>query len=78
MGAQDEQGDSEVVTTGIADAISFTHGGQPDVIIDWKSDVNPTAATIMHYRAQVGNYLALTGAKRGLIVLATSGRIIEI
>ncbi|MES2018711.1 MAG: UvrD-helicase domain-containing protein [Pseudomonadota bacterium] len=77
-GAQEEQGNGEVVTAGIADAISFTHGGQPEVIIDWKSDVNPTAATIAHYRVQVGNYLALTGAKRGMIVLATSGRIIEI
>jgi exodeoxyribonuclease-5 len=75
--AQDGQGGEEVVTAGIADAIGFSDSGQPEVIIDWKSDVNPTAATIAHYRAQVGNYLAMTGAKRGLIVLVTSGRVIE-
>ncbi|WP_306392533.1 UvrD-helicase domain-containing protein [Telluria beijingensis] len=68
----------EVVTAGIADAIAFGGDGQPEVVVDWKSDVAPTEATLLHYRAQVGNYLALTGAPRGLIVLATSGRIIEV
>lgn len=73
-----ERGSEEDVTTGIADAIGFSPEGRPEVIIDWKSDVNPTAAMIAHYRAQVSNYLTLTGARRGLIVLATSGQIIEI
>lgn len=76
-GAQQGQGGEEVVSAGIADAISFSQDGRPEVIIDWKSDVNPTAATIAHYRAQVGHYLALTGARRGLIVLATSGQVID-
>ena len=71
-------GNEEVVTTGIADAISFSSDGRPEVVIDWKSDVAPTEATLLHYRAQVGNYLAMTGAKRGLIVLATSGKVIAV
>lgn len=71
-------GPEELVTAGIADAISFTGDGQPDVVIDWKSDVDPSAATLLHYQAQVGNYLAVTGARLGLVVLATSGRIIEV
>lgn len=68
----------EVITAGIADAIAFADDGRPEVVIDWKSDVAPSEATLLHYRAQVGNYLALTGAPRGLIVLATSGRVIEV
>jgi len=68
----------EVVTTGIADAISFSSNGRPEVVIDWKSDVAPTEATLLHYRAQVSNYLTLTGASRGLIVLATPGQVIEV
>jgi len=76
-GAQQEA-DAELVTAGIADAITFTADGKPHTIIDWKSDVAPSAATLQHYRAQVDNYLEITGARRGLIVLATSGQIIEV
>lgn len=68
----------EVVRAGVADAISFDGAGQPDVVIDWKSDVAPSEATLAHYRAQVSSYLQMTGAKRGLIVLATSGKTIWI
>jgi len=76
-GAQKEA-DAELVTAGIADAITFTADGKPHTVIDWKSDVAPSAATLQHYRAQVDNYLEITGARRGLIVLATSGQIIEV
>lgn len=48
------------------------------VIVDWKSDVAPKPATIEHYRAQVRAYLAMTGAKRGLIVMMTTGQVIEV
>ncbi|WP_312183434.1 UvrD-helicase domain-containing protein [Massilia timonae] len=68
----------EVVRAGVVDAISFDSTGNPDVVVDWKSDVAPTDATLAHYRAQVGSYLQMTGARRGLIVLATSGKTIWI
>jgi len=71
-------GPEEIITAGVADAVSFAVNGQPDVVIDWKSDVDPSAATLLHYQAQVGNYLAVTGARRGLVVLATSGQVIEV
>jgi exodeoxyribonuclease-5 len=71
-------GPVESVTAGIADAVGFDADGRPQVVVDWKSDVNPTPETIDHYRAQVGQYLAMTGAARGLIVLVTSGRVVEI
>ena len=68
----------EEATAGISDAMSFGPDGSPHVVIDWKSDVQPTAETIEHYRAQVSNYLHMTGTKRGLIVLVTTGEIITV
>jgi exodeoxyribonuclease-5 len=68
----------EQATVGIADAIAWSVDGQPQVIIDWKSDVQPTLETVDHYRTQVQTYLQMTGASRGLIVLATTQQIIEV
>jgi exodeoxyribonuclease-5 len=45
------------------------------VVIDWKSDVDPEAKIIELYRAQVRDYLAVTGAPKGFIVFLTSGRV---
>jgi exodeoxyribonuclease-5 len=69
---------NEEATAGIADAITFREDGAPDVIVDWKSDVSPTSEVLEHYRAQVGAYLGMTGANRGLIVLATTGMVISV
>ena len=71
-------GDVEQAAAGISDAISFGPDGNPQVVIDWKSDVQPTLATIDHYRAQVRNYLEMTGTERGLIVMVTSGKILTV
>ena len=68
----------EEATAGISDAIAFREDGAPDVIVDWKSDVSPTSHLLEHYRIQVRGYLEMTGAKRGLIVLATSGVVIQV
>lgn len=68
----------EEVTFGIADAIALGEDGAAEVVIDWKSDVSPTAETIAHYRDQVGAYLQATGAQLGLIVLASQGRVIQV
>ena len=65
----------EEATAGIVDAIAFDADGAPQVVIDWKSDVNPTPETLEHYRAQVRAYLDMTGAERGLVVCMTSGTI---
>ena len=70
--------DLEQATAGIADAISFGPDGKPQVVIDWKSDVQPSPETIEHYRAQVRNYLDMTGTDRGLIVLVTSGTVLSV
>ncbi len=63
------------LTGGIADAIAFDGSGRMEVIVDWKSDVDPTPAVVEQYRAQVRDYIAATGAALGLIVFMTSGRI---
>jgi exodeoxyribonuclease-5 len=68
----------EQATAGIADAIALGPDGTPQMVIDWKSDVMPTAETIDHYRSQVRTYLEMTGAARGLIVLVTTGEVIPV
>lgn len=60
---------------GIVDALALGEDGAIDVVVDWKSDVDPSAAQLELYRGQVREYLAATGAKKGLVVFATSGRI---
>ena len=63
---------------GIADAIAFGPDGRPAVVIDWKSDVDPSPETLDHYRAQVRAYLDATGAARGLVVAVTSGTVLTV
>ncbi|MGH8431542.1 MAG: UvrD-helicase domain-containing protein, partial [Solimonas sp.] len=70
--------DLEQATAGITDATSFGPDGKPQVVIDWKSDVAPSAETVEHYRAQVRNYLDMSGTERGLIVLVTSGAVLPV
>ncbi len=65
----------EEATAGIVDAIVFDAGGAPQVVIDWKSDVDPSPETLDHYRAQARAYLNMTGAERGMVVCVTSGTI---
>ncbi len=67
-----------VATVGVADALTTDGEGRPVVIVDWKSDVTPEPATIEHYRAQVRAYLTMTGAEHGLIVMMTTGQVIEV
>ena len=73
------EGDThEEVTAGIVDAIVFGPDGTPEVVIDWKSDVDPSPETLEHYRAQVCAYLEMTGAERGLVVLVTNGMVVSV
>jgi ATP-dependent exoDNAse (exonuclease V) beta subunit len=63
------------LTAGIADAVATDHLGRVEAVIDWKSDVDPTAGQIEIYRAQVRDYLAATGAPIGFVVFLTSNRV---
>ena len=68
----------EEAAAGIVDALAFDAAGAPQVVIDWKSDVDPSAETLKHYRAQVRAYLDMTGAERGLVIYVTSGAVIPV
>ena len=67
-----------ILTAGIADAIAADDTGRIEVVVDWKSDVNPGPAETEQYRGQVGDYLAATGAQRGLIIFMTPGSVVEV
>jgi exodeoxyribonuclease-5 len=70
--------DGEMVTAGVVDAMTLRATGNPDVVVDWKSDVNASPSTIDHYRSQVEAYIDMSGAAEGLIVFMTSGHVIEV
>ena len=65
------------LVAGRADALAI-RGGRVEVAIDWKSDVNPTAAARRAYAGQLRDYLAATGAEKGVIVFLTLGEIVWI
>lgn len=68
----------ETATVGIADALTFTESGLPDVVVDWKSDVDPAPGALKHYQEQVQTYLDITHAMRGMIVFMSTGRVVEV
>ncbi|GGE48624.1 hypothetical protein GCM10011367_24310 [Marinicauda pacifica] len=68
----------ESVTASVADALTLTKEGQPQAVVDWKSDVAADAQTIDHYRAQVQANIDTTGAERGLIVMMGQGSVIHV
>lgn len=71
-------GDRYELTLGTADAVTMTDAGEIEMVIDWKSDVDPDTATLNGYRGQMTDYLSALRANRGLIVLMTSGRVLEV
>lgn len=56
-----------VLVAGRADAVALKDG-RIDVVLDWKSDLAPTAAERASYATQVAAYLRVTGASRGALV----------
>ena len=70
--------EDERAIAGIVDAFSLDASGRPQLVIDWKSDVEVTVKAVEAYRAQVLTYLEATGVGRGLIVFVTSGTMIQL
>jgi exodeoxyribonuclease-5 len=64
-----------IATAGIADAVALDASGRIDCVIDWKSDQAPTRAQRDDYRRQLQDYLRLTGAREGMLVYVTLGRV---
>jgi exodeoxyribonuclease-5 len=63
---------------GIADAVAYLPLGIIDLVVDWKTDVNPSAQQIELYREQLRDYLAATGAPEGLLVFVTTGKLVRV
>ena len=60
------------------EAIAVDSDGTPQVVIDWKSDVEWAPETIQQYRAQLQAYLDMTGVERGLLVAVTTGQVFTV
>jgi len=64
-------------TIGLAgriDAIAYD-GERAEVVIDWKSDIDPSEADMRLHAEQIQQYLRATGASRGALVYMTPGII---
>ena len=59
---------------GRIDAIAYG-GGRAEVVVDWKSDVDPSDADIRLHSGQLEDYLRATGAPRGALVYMTPGLV---
>ncbi len=75
--ASNEFDGKEHVRAGIVDAIAYGDDGEPLAVIDWKSDVAPTAEAVAHYKAQIRSYLDMTGTPKGYVVFASTGIVHE-
>ena len=73
FGSTAEDG-SQTALSGRADAIAF-EGQKAGVVVDWKSDVAPTAEDMRVHAGQLRQYLAAAGAGRGALVYMTLGAV---
>jgi ATP-dependent exoDNAse (exonuclease V) beta subunit len=76
--ASSSDGDGERAIAGIVDAFSLDASGRPQLVIDWKSDVEMTAKAIQNYRTQIRAYLEAAEIGEGLLVFVTSGTVIPV
>ena len=74
----EDDGGSTTYVGGVADAVAYQPAGAIDLVIDWKTDVNPTAQQVQLYREQLRDYLTATGAPEGLLVFVTSGQLVRV
>jgi CRISPR-associated exonuclease Cas4 len=56
------------------DAIAFKDG-RADVVVDWKSDIDPSDKDMEFHAQQLSDYLRATGANRGALVYMTRGLV---
>jgi len=68
------EGSRSTALAGRIDAIALA-GNRAEVVVDWKSDVDPSDNDIRLHAAQLEDYLQATGAPRGALVYMTPGRV---
>lgn len=66
--------EGENYLAGRADAVVMD-GDRVDLVIDWKSDVSPSASTRRDHLDQLSEYVEATGARLGAIVYMSLGEI---
>jgi len=66
---------SDTYLAGRADAVAVADGAV-SVVIDWKSDVAPSAKERASYVGQLTDYLVATGALKGALVYMSIGEIV--
>jgi CRISPR-associated exonuclease Cas4 len=65
----------QTALAGRADAIAV-RDGQVSIVVDWKSDVAPTAKDFRSHADQIRHYMATLDAARGALVYMTSGTVL--
>jgi ATP-dependent exoDNAse (exonuclease V) beta subunit len=70
--------DGAIYTGGVVDALAHHADGSIALIIDWKTDVDPSLQQIELYRDQVRDYLDATSASEGLLVFVTTGQLVRV
>ena len=70
--------DRAIYVGGVADAVAYQPRGAIDLVVDWKTDVTPSAQQIDLYREQIRDYLVATGAREGLLVFVTTGQLVRV
>lgn len=63
-----------IALSGRADAVAV-EGGRVSVVVDWKSDIAPTADDVQFHAHQLRDYITGTGASRGALVYITPGKV---
>ena len=61
--------------TGRADAIAM-RDGRVDVVVDWKSDLEPSARTRADHMGQLYDYMRVLGAARGAVVYLSRDEVV--
>ena len=67
------ENDASSVVVGIADAISFSPDGAPQLVIDWKS-----GQVEAHHEEQIAAYMRATSINHGLLVYVDSAQVKEV
>ena len=70
--------DYENIIMGVADAVVPKEGGPPSLVVDWKSDLDPSENVIQGYVGQLREYLRVTGARAGMIVFMSRGAVVHV
>ena len=69
------EGADMTALSGRVDAFTLSDDGRVDIVVDWKSDVNPTESVVQQHSAQLLDYMTVLDAGRGALVYMTPGSV---